>query len=619
MDRGDRISWTGDAHLAQKAALAGFGGDRGTAMVQANTERTKGVDNGIISYDMYFVLSAVDYFLHTNDTAALEGWAPLIVQKFATAQQFWASPGHQAFCGSDDRIGADFEKTPASEQEKTRYYKMLSVQTVREYARAAALCAGCSAGTRSAAAQLDTEFGGYFERERATLGTPGVYGMHAGAGAVLTGLTTAAEEQTIFESLLSNPAHTCSFSPFNTYFVLESVSRLRLAGGRAAAMRAALGMVRRCYHGMNRLGATTYWETFSPEWDAIITPGNPTPNSQTGYMSHCHPWASGAAPWLTRHVVGLAPTAPGWSNFTATPFLAPAAPNLLSAIRGVQPLTGGRAIVAAFACNGSSALVVPAGTRAGLVALPLCGGTATAVTINGKPAGLEHGDDAVLLRNLGPDSYAFTVSIVPAVLSAAAGIVLAQPAPWYRYRFVGADRGTGGNWVGKHGASGRVFWSWKAATVDQKELPATVTAVTVACPYTGVSGRATAPNWASCSSDHRALTPPSGPTTCRALGAKLGGTTATIDVAGTGKFNVTLYLVDWDRLGRRVAVELREAANLQLGAPTQYVANFTEGVYLTWQVELPVRLRLMQVQGPLPDNNALLAFSALLFDAVPPQ
>ncbi len=61
MDRGDRISWTGDAHLAQKAALAGFGGAHGARTVREKTERTKGVDNGIISYDMYFVLSVVQH------------------------------------------------------------------------------------------------------------------------------------------------------------------------------------------------------------------------------------------------------------------------------------------------------------------------------------------------------------------------------------------------------------------------------------------------------------------------------------------------------------------------------------------------------------------------------
>ena len=40
------------------------------------------------------------------------------------------------------------------------------------------------------------------------------------AGAVLTGLTTHVEEQAIFDKLLANPVHVCSFSPFNTYFIL---------------------------------------------------------------------------------------------------------------------------------------------------------------------------------------------------------------------------------------------------------------------------------------------------------------------------------------------------------------------------------------------------------------
>lgn len=50
---------------------------------------------------------------------------------------------------------------------------------------------------------------------RSVLGTPcesgfeHCYGLHAATNAVLTGLTTAAEEQTIFDSLLSNPAHFC--------------------------------------------------------------------------------------------------------------------------------------------------------------------------------------------------------------------------------------------------------------------------------------------------------------------------------------------------------------------------------------------------------------------------
>eukprot|EP01047_Picozoa_sp_COSAG01_P023156 COSAG01_NODE_1395_length_10476_cov_11.562331_14_plen_63_part_00 len=48
-------------------------------------------------------------------------------------------------------------------------------------------------------------------------------------------------------------------------------------------------------------------------------------------------------------------------------------------------------------------------------------------------------------------------------------------------------------------------------------------------------------------------------------------------------------------MGRRVAVELREYDNLQLAAPTQQVANYTEGVWMTWEMSLPARLRLFQV------------------------
>jgi hypothetical protein len=36
---------------------------------------------------------------------------------------------------------------------------------------------------------------------------------------------------------------------------------------------------------------------------------------------------------------------------------------------------------------------------------------------------------------------------------------------------------------------------------------------------------------------------------------------------------------------------------------------------LTWETRLPARLRLYQVAGPLPNNNALLLFNALFFGA----
>lgn len=280
--------------------------------------------------------------------------------------------------------------------------------------------------------------------------------MHAAAGAVSTGLTTPDEEEIIFEELLRNPVHICSFSPFNTYFILDAVARLRLVGGRAAAMQAALDVVRRCWHGMNRLNATTYqphsaathpncsyhleaftetfyqlplahpsslfrktlryWETFSAEWTSTSTgaglyrPGEATPNGQTGYMSRCHPWSSGAAPWLTQNVLGISPLTPGFKNFVVRPYLDQRAPNFLSSVRGAQPITENRFIDAGFSCNGHGWLHVPDGTEADLVSMPTCGQHPDSLLLNGRNTTLlidSSGD--VYVRNLTTGNYTFEI------------------------------------------------------------------------------------------------------------------------------------------------------------------------------------------------------------------
>ncbi len=74
----------------------------------------------IISYDMYFVLSAVDYFMHTGDATSLQSWATLIEKKFQTSLAFFEKPKVQGFCGSDSRIGADFDASLAKLAERAR-------------------------------------------------------------------------------------------------------------------------------------------------------------------------------------------------------------------------------------------------------------------------------------------------------------------------------------------------------------------------------------------------------------------------------------------------------------------------------------------------------------------
>jgi hypothetical protein len=346
-------------------------------------------------------------------------------------------------------------------------------------------------------------------------------------------------------------------------------------------------------------------------------------------MSHAHPWASGAAPWLTHHVVGIQTVQPAFSTFRVEPFLDGTAPNFLTHIAGAQPVASGGTIRVAFDCNGTSTLQVPNRTSAVEVILPLCGRVAEAVTINGKPGtlGSSVGDGVGVNVVCSPGNYTFELQF-RAESPAASPPSTASPLPAlpsYNYRYVGRDCNDSGAWVGQRGSRGHLLFNFDSPGNDNQVLPAGITSVSVAGHNTGAAScpGCTKVNWlepAACSSDPRGLLPPpaSNGTSkgCRGLGGVLAPTTVTVDLLGPPgpMLNVTLYVVDFDRLGREMAIETREYSNLQLGTQTQSVANFTEGCMLTFEVRPPVRFRLMQVIGPLPHSDAGVALSAMFFD-----
>lgn len=136
VDRGDRISWTGDAHVAQAASMAAF--DNFAFVLQVRTDRvapqsrrrleiTKSMPcgashaslqnlarsandcNGIASYCIYWTLSLVDYFRATNDTGALATYQPFADAKLEHAHVIFGDASTPlTFFGWDDRLGAGF-------------------------------------------------------------------------------------------------------------------------------------------------------------------------------------------------------------------------------------------------------------------------------------------------------------------------------------------------------------------------------------------------------------------------------------------------------------------------------------------------------------------------------
>jgi len=86
--------------------------------------------------------------------------------------------------------------------------------------------------------------------------------------------------------------------------------------------------------------------------------------------------------------------------------------------------------------------------------------------------------------------------------------------------------------------------------------------------------------------------------------------TFTIDLPNSknAPYRIALYFVDWEKEGRRSAIEVFDLASKQLLMPVEIVRDYQEGKYVVFSVDRPVRLRINQVRG----TNAALC--ALFFD-----
>ena len=134
MARGDRVSWTGDAYVAQAAALAAFGNWEFIAHNIDYTCRPSEENDGISSYALYWVLSLLDYYHYSGDAAEVQKHLPDILARLDHGAEIFADPPI-GFYGWDERLGAGFENAKCPEAKNA--YRMLFIHTCREFADAA--------------------------------------------------------------------------------------------------------------------------------------------------------------------------------------------------------------------------------------------------------------------------------------------------------------------------------------------------------------------------------------------------------------------------------------------------------------------------------------------------
>lgn len=320
MERSDRHSWTGDAWPTQNVSMLAFGNFE---HVQMNLLRTAHDDNAIKAFSLCWVLSLFDYFLYSGDYDFCRAQFSLALEKMETAFLDYAEPKRLRFMGHDERLGASFENPDLPEGQ--RLFRMMVLQACRAVAHMAHWL-----GEREAARDWRLRL---VEKTRELYGKGypfKAWGIHSVVGAVNAGVVLPQHRAALIQEHFSDANRLLSFSPFNQTFILEALARLGLHG-------LALEVADRCWGGQLRLGATTFWEVFRPDWERFMAPHDPPPNSQAGYTSLCHPWSSGILPWMQTHLLGLRPIRPGFEKFLLRPFL----PEACTSLHATVPLHEG--------------------------------------------------------------------------------------------------------------------------------------------------------------------------------------------------------------------------------------------------------------------------------------
>ena len=599
MDRGDRMSWTGDAHPAQAAALVAFAN---YDFIRQNLDNTAGQNNGIRSYSLYWVLSLLDYYNYTGDAATLAKYITNACAKLDDANHVFGTNPKLKFYGWDERLCAGFEIwfRPCPEAQKA--YQMLSIRAWRDFA---------TAMDSFGRPELRDRYNGYAHARMAEVRSipawHSTFGLHAAADAITTGLLTGVETDALFQGHFRDRVNRLSLTPFNQYFILQALARM-------GKHDEALSSVRDLWGGMVQYGGTTTFEVYRPSWNSVLGPNDAVPNSQSGIVSLCHPWGAGVVKWLNEEALGIVPTKPGFKTYDVLPHLG----RTLTRVSGATPTPFGEIRASFDVVSGAGSVSAPAGTE-GRIGIPKVEKKIASILVNGRRAwdGQYHPvpgvsgatEDAafVYFNSVQPGTYSLSVDYRGTTHA------YAEPPADYAARFLKHDRTTGGDWGPVYGKDGYVLCSYNPDGRDRQSLPNYVTSVDFYRAFPK-SGRPDDTLWAASTADRRALAPardPRGARTAACLSNSDQTMTLTLGIDGTRDYQVALYFVDWDRQGRRQAVEMFDASTLNLIAPVQIVNGFDRGQYLVYSYHKSVKFRFNKIRGDT------VTLSGIFFDPKP--
>ncbi len=199
------------------------------------------------------------------------------------------------------------------------------------------------------------------------------------AMAVISGVASPAQYSSIWQNVLSGVGKPTFrpnvITPYYGAYVLDAMAQMHHRAD-------ALAWIREYWGGMVQEGATSFWEAYDPAWPKDDDPHLVLQADNTaGYrISLAHGWSSAPTYWLMEQVLGIQPTAPGFSRTTIRPDLLD-----LAWARGGEPTPNGLLKVDLHQDQGDhhlhAVIDVPSGVEA-TVLFPVASG-ANHILVNG--------------------------------------------------------------------------------------------------------------------------------------------------------------------------------------------------------------------------------------------
>ena len=288
--------------------------------------------NGIPGYSSFWFTELANYVRHTGDRAYLEQVRPQLLQllefmdkEFDAENQFTNRTHAWLFVDWAPGLNGD---TPEARR-----------TTIIEYYRA------YLAGADLLRQLGDTANAQHFEQRATALKaslqktiTPsdGYYGprWQTNAMAVLSGVADPDQYDAIWRNVLSKVGEQTYrpdlITPYYGAYVLDAFAKM----GRRPE---ALNWIRKYWGGMIAEGATSFWEAYDPSWPKDNPHVDLQADGRAGYfVSLAHGWSAGPTYWLMEEILGIRPTAEGFSETEIRPDLVG-----LTWARGQEPTPNG--------------------------------------------------------------------------------------------------------------------------------------------------------------------------------------------------------------------------------------------------------------------------------------